>query len=826
MSIKTTCPECQARFTLEDDLEGKKVRCQKCKAVFGPVSRRDEQPDEEITASPRAPTRSGSASASRKEGDSSIGRRREEVSREKDRSSSRRDEDEERSTTRKRDGDRMARRVKKNAGSGMPVGWLVGAALGVLLFVGAVVGGLMWIIHEQTGGSDAPPPPPPPMIGPMAGGPPVISFEGKDGDPHEVPAGPFPPAGFPPAQGAPSEEATIPVDNPVSDVTRDEKDLPAAKLAKIGSEAKTYVKSGTVYIRVTRDDGGGSGSGFFAAADAPNLVVTNAHVVGMLEPWKAAPKTIEVVVNSGQKGEKTYKGKLVALDRSSDLAVIDIGVKVGLPKPLKIRSSSSVQELDEVYVFGFPLGERLGKEITIRDTSVSSLRKKHGILDRIQTKGGMDPGNSGGPVVDTNGHVIGVAVAIIVGREIQFAVPSDRVLGLLQGRVPGIGIGQPVKRGDKITAPVRIEKIDPRGHITQVGVEAWTGNPPAGADHSRPAASSAPPQLQGDSPRTRTVRRIVPDKEGKLKLMERVDLRGNVELPQLPAGKVYWVQPFWVRATGETSWGTASVYKGGEPLTPKEVALHARYVESEARRRVLLSVNNRIYVEDNDTPERTINTLAGLSERVMSVSPSGPTLALFYQGAARSATKEKEDDPDTSLETIRPNLNIMKARVQLDPENKVTLNQFVLARSANEDSSMRNFHETVKSAMDPTYLPLPNRTVKPRENWKTKRLLAIGEAGTPFYRGVEFDLTCTYLGTRVRAGREEAVIGLSGHLGGTRASSHLHGQVIVDIVSGIVRAVELNASIDPGEGFMTLSGGELHRYKVRLATLIQLQRDL
>src|SRR6185369_15191548 len=105
---------------------------------------------------------------------------------------------------------------------------------------------------------------------------------------------------------------------------------------------------------------------------------------------------------------------ILGVDRASDLAVLDLDSRTqGLPEPLAVRSAGGhLSELDDVWVFGFPLGENLGKEITIRPSSISSLRKnKSGQLDKIQVNGGMDPGNSGGPVVDARGHVIGVAVS-------------------------------------------------------------------------------------------------------------------------------------------------------------------------------------------------------------------------------------------------------------------------------------------------------------------------------------------------------------------------------------------------------------------------------
>src|SRR5262249_21749758 len=153
----------------------------------------------------------------------------------------------------------------------------------------------------------------------------------------------------------------------------------------IPREARQRVKKATVYIQVTMADGSvASGTGFFGVPDSPNLVMTNAHVVGMITPDSKPPREIEVRIHSVQPEEQRMSGRVLGVDRSSDLAVIEVDRNDGLPTPLVVKSAKGLEELDKLYTFGFPLGERLGKEITIRDTSVSSLRKKNGALDRIQ----------------------------------------------------------------------------------------------------------------------------------------------------------------------------------------------------------------------------------------------------------------------------------------------------------------------------------------------------------------------------------------------------------------------------------------------------------
>jgi len=201
------------------------------------------------------------------------------------------------------------------------------------------------------------------------------------------------------------------------------------------AEMVERVKRATVYIRCRFKNGeGGTGSGFVEKDS--RLVVTNAHVIGLKEDKYKGPRAIELVFNSGEGQDKEYHygGELVAYDREHDLAIlrpflIEVGSRQGIPDGLPVPKSPSLAYLQKLFVFGYPLGESLGTEITVSETSVSSLRKDPdtGKLRQIQVKGGMNPGNSGGPVVDVSGNVVGVAVAVIKGTDINFAIPGEVV---------------------------------------------------------------------------------------------------------------------------------------------------------------------------------------------------------------------------------------------------------------------------------------------------------------------------------------------------------------------------------------------------------------
>jgi S1-C subfamily serine protease len=214
---------------------------------------------------------------------------------------------------------------------------------------------------------------------------------------------------------------------------------PVADLTTPSPEVVERVKKATVRILVEqpRKKGVASGSGFVEKDS--RLVLTNAHVVGMRKMTDPQP-LINLVVNSGE-GDKEYRldGEVAALDAENDLAVIrptllEVGKRTPVPEGLVVPKHPAVTELQKLFVFGFPLVDVVGSEISIRPTQVTSLRHEGGRLKRIQVEGGMTFGNSGGPVVDVKGNVVGVAVSGIRNENLNFCVPGELVQQLLARR--------------------------------------------------------------------------------------------------------------------------------------------------------------------------------------------------------------------------------------------------------------------------------------------------------------------------------------------------------------------------------------------------------
>jgi S1-C subfamily serine protease len=277
--------------------------------------------------------------------------------------------------------------------------------------------------------------------------------------------------------------------------------------AEMAAETLGKIKQSTVMLRVDLPTGGkAEGTGFFV--HAPGIIVTNAHVLGMLGDNSEAPKSVEVAVHSGELNETRHKGLVLGVDRTNDLAVLRIAAAAPLPEPLKLDATGQLLETQKVYIFGFPYGSELGKNITVSQSSISSLRRDEvGGLKQIQVNGGMHPGNSGGPVTDTGGTVIGVSVAIIQGTQINFAIPGAAVKQVLDGRITGSEFGTPFASGSETRLPVRLATLDPLNRARDVKVEVWAGNP----GKPRPAGLRAPTPQPGDGVRqTRLLQVLTP----------------------------------------------------------------------------------------------------------------------------------------------------------------------------------------------------------------------------------------------------------------------------------------------------------------------------
>ena len=114
---------------------------------------------------------------------------------------------------------------------------------------------------------------------------------------------------------------------------------------------------------------------------------------------------------------------------------------------LVLRSAESLHETQPVFIAGFPLGETGGSNVKINPYILSSKQRQKGVLDMLQIQGQMKPGNSGGPVLDGDGNVIGVCVSVLLMTDMNYAIPSEKVSRFLEGRLADLTL-EPPSRAD------------------------------------------------------------------------------------------------------------------------------------------------------------------------------------------------------------------------------------------------------------------------------------------------------------------------------------------------------------------------------------------
>ena len=228
-------------------------------------------------------------------------------------------------------------------------------------------------------------------------------------------------------------------------------------------------------IEQVQDGGrGGLGSGVAIAADG--LVVTNAHVVG-------TARSVRIVMPEGSGGEARVLGR----DPDTDIAVLRADANLGVTAAL---GDSRTLRRGQIAI---AIGNPLGFDWTVTSGVVSalgrSMRAQTGRLidDVIQTDAALNPGNSGGPLVATDGTVIGINTAVIRGAQgIAFAVAANTARFVVSeilrhGRVRRAFIGVsadtvPLPRRAALAAGVaakttlRVRAVEKGGPADQAGI--------------------------------------------------------------------------------------------------------------------------------------------------------------------------------------------------------------------------------------------------------------------------------------------------------------------------------------------------------------------
>jgi S1-C subfamily serine protease len=231
----------------------------------------------------------------------------------------------------------------------------------------------------------------------------------------------------------------------------------------------------------SRANRGGSGSGFLFTADGD--LITNSHVVRTGQTrgeFDARAMRYSVRLGDGQ--DRDIPARLVGDDPDTDLAVLrleHLPPENSAAKAINFGRSKDVRRGEIAIAIGNPLGFEHTATAGIVSALGRSMRAGNGFLipDVIQTDAALNPGNSGGPLLNSRGEAIGVNTAIIVGAQsICFAVAIDIASWVIpqlirEGRVRRgyLGIGGSTISLERTSS--RIAQSDQKSAVRIIGVE-------------------------------------------------------------------------------------------------------------------------------------------------------------------------------------------------------------------------------------------------------------------------------------------------------------------------------------------------------------------
>jgi S1-C subfamily serine protease len=278
--------------------------------------------------------------------------------------------------------------------------------------------------------------------------------------------------------------------------------------AQTAPDIIAHGKNATGLLEVASSDASQTAEGTAFCVDASGYFVTNQHVVD-----GAAADGLTLLMHPGEPGQKTFTAHIIRTDKDADLALLKVDGAAGLDA-LPLGRDDALSETDPVTAFGYPFGKDLAlseKEepaVSVSVGRITSLRRDADGLEYIQVDASLNPGNSGGPVLDAKGQVVGVVQEGVPGASLNFVIPVHRVLKFLHTPAITLSPSTLTPGAEAKAQDFQIDVIPFFPHSEPFTVELALGMPgqalrtfPAKADGPVTYRVSTPPVDPSASPR-------------------------------------------------------------------------------------------------------------------------------------------------------------------------------------------------------------------------------------------------------------------------------------------------------------------------------------
>jgi hypothetical protein len=527
------------------------------------------------------------------------------------------------------------------------------------------------------------------------------------------------------------------------------------------------------------------------------MVITNAHVLNMLNPVSPPPSRLDLIIDSGLPTERRIGAEILGIDRINDLGLLKIRGE-NLPAPMKVVPSKEVFETMPVCTVGFPMGKLLGKQVSMRPTSVSAIRTQgEGIFsDYIQIEGAQNSGNSGGMLINTLGEVVGVCVAGMIDPRdgsrvgINFAIKGDHVLSMFTGKITEAEMGQPYLAGSEIRVPYTAKLLDPMSRVKTAAIEVWTGAP-----------NMAPPSDDTIAGSSRRAYQLA---------IHETSATGELVLPPAPPGHVHWIQPAVVTADGQTRRTTATVFTmDGPPVDRKPARLQIQYTRGSVRPIELAfksRMNARKGEADSDSESGIIiDYSAKLTETIMDRNATSGEATVQMRYNAATFDVRRNGQPPQNLKTLQEplkHISFLAARVAMTRDGMVKeIRPDVVQVPPSSRDGLAAISEMSLQALELASIPIPNKETAPGTKWTGQSVFQLRLPGMKSSDRAVNKVSFTFLGTRIREGRAEAVIDVTGTLSGpagreSRISGYTRGRVLFDLATGTITNATIKEVMD------------------------------